>query len=245
MSQPLNWHTHHIGASIYFYESTDSTQSRARQLIAEGRGRGALVIAQTQTAGRGRLGRAWRSPRGNLYLSYVLQPTLPVALWSQYTMLTALALTDAILVVTNLSAALKWPNDVLLANRKVAGILAETCDDYLIIGVGVNMNAELPAELTTATSLQRATGREVDVMRLARVFVEQADAFYDAALRGERFDTRWAARLQTLGQHVQVRMGERVISGYAEAVQADGALVVRCVDGECVLCHAGDVTLSV
>jgi BirA family biotin operon repressor/biotin-[acetyl-CoA-carboxylase] ligase len=239
------WRTQHIGTTVHFYETVDSTQRIARQLIAEGRARGALVIAHTQTAGRGRLGRAWHSPRGNLYLSYVLQPTLPLALWSQYTMMTALALADAIQSVIGLSAALKWPNDALIEQHKVAGILAETCDDQLIIGVGVNVNAELPSELTTATSLHHAVGHEVDMMELLRVFIERTDALYVASLHGERFDARWAARLHTLGQYVQVQFGERTIVGYAERVETDGALVVRCDDGSRMTCHAGEVTLGV
>jgi BirA family biotin operon repressor/biotin-[acetyl-CoA-carboxylase] ligase len=245
MSNQPTWRTQHIGTTVYFYETVTSTQHSARQLIAAGHAQGMVISTHEQTAGRGRLGRAWHSPRGNLYVSCVVRPTLPLPLWSQYTMMTALALADAIQSVTGLSAALKWPNDVLMDDRKVAGILAETCDDQLIIGVGVNVNAELPSTLTTATSLRLMTQREVDATQLLKVFVEQLDACYDASLRGERFDARWAARLQTLGQVVRVQCGEQIIHGFAERVEADGALVVRCDDGSRVTYHAGEVTLNV
>src|SRR5205823_11397045 len=121
-----SWQTRYVAKRVYRFDSLSSTQDQARQLIAEGRADEALVVAAEQTHGRGRSTHAWHSPRGNLYLSFVFQPDLPLAQWSQYSMITALALQSAILSAGQLPVQLKWPNDVLVRERKVAGILAES-----------------------------------------------------------------------------------------------------------------------
>lgn len=238
-----DWQTQHLARHVYFFETTSSTQTEARRLIATGQAAGTLIVARQQSAGRGRFGRIWHSPIGNLYLSFILQPALTLARWPQYALIAALALADAIEEVSGLPAQLKWPNDVLLDGQKVAGILAEVEGDYLILGVGVNVNAALPAELGHATSLAQHIGRPIELQPLLKAFVERFDGYYAASLRGERFDAQWSSRMQMLGQQVRVQSGAQVIEGLAERIDESGALSVRRADGQAIVCRAGEVTL--
>ncbi|MEP7198254.1 MAG: biotin--[acetyl-CoA-carboxylase] ligase [Chloroflexota bacterium] len=240
--QPL-WRTRHVAITVRAFEVLASTQREACECVATGQADGLLVMADEQTNGRGRLGRAWQSPPGNLYLSLVLKPPPPIAGWPRYTLLAALALADAIESVCDVPPSLKWPNDVLVRGRKVAGILAEVVDERLVLGVGVNVNAPVPTELPHATSLRDEVGHEVERARLLQAFVEQFDAHYDESLHGARFMSRCAARMETLGREVRVQMGAQTITGIAESVTDDGALIVRQADDSRIVCHAGEVTL--
>jgi BirA family biotin operon repressor/biotin-[acetyl-CoA-carboxylase] ligase len=159
-------------------------------------------------------------------------------------MLAALAVAGAVEAVPAGPVALKWPNDVLLAGRKVAGILAEVAGDYLILGIGLNVNATVAARAPGATSLSEVTGGLVDLSALTKSIVEKIDAGYGRALHGARFDRQWAARLQTLGRNVHVRIRDEVVKGVAEGVTHEGALVVRKSDGSSETLLAGDVTLD-
>ncbi len=240
------WHTLHLATSVHFFETVASTQTEARRLIAEGQGQGALVIAAEQTQGRGRFGREWYSPRGgNLYLSYVLQPPVALESWPRIGMAASLALAEAIEAVCALGVQLKWPNDVLVNERKVAGILCEVADEFLIAGVGVNVNAALPSSLADATSLSQATQQTINRSQLLVAFVERFDRYYGDFLNGVRLEQAWAARLHTLGKFVRVRAGQQLIEGLASGVTAEGALIIQCSDGTQVTCTAGEVTLHV
>jgi len=158
-------------------------------------------------------------------------------------MITALALQAAIVSTVQLLVQLKWPNDALVRNRKVAGILAEIVDAYLMVGVGVNVNADLSDALSQATTLRAEIGRPLDMAILLRRFVEQLDEYYGQLLQGERFTRAWSAQLVTLGRVVRVRMGAQVVEGVAEQVDDSGALLVREASGAITVCHAGEVTL--
>ena len=245
MQQDLvGWHSVHVATSVLRLRSTASTQLEARHRIAAGTGDGLAVLADEQAAGRGRFGRAWHSPPGNLYLSLVLRPPQPLSFWPQYTMLAALAVASALEAVPAVPVTLKWPNDVLLAGRKVAGILAEVSGPYLILGIGVNVNAALPAEVANATSLCAASGRPVELAGVTRLVIEAIDAGCAHALRGATFDRAWAARLATLGQMVTVTTGQRIVAGVAERVTSEGGLVLRRPDGSRETFLAGDVSLN-
>jgi BirA family biotin operon repressor/biotin-[acetyl-CoA-carboxylase] ligase len=137
--------TRRLARTARYLAQVDSTQAEARRLLMAGVPDGTVVVAGEQTAGRGRLGRAWHSPPGNLYASLVLRPSLPLAEWPQCTMAAALAIAGTLDALPVPGVALKWPNDVLIDGRKVAGMLAEAMDASLIVGFGVNANAELPA----------------------------------------------------------------------------------------------------
>jgi BirA family biotin operon repressor/biotin-[acetyl-CoA-carboxylase] ligase len=242
MQQPT-WQTRHIATRIYRLSRVDSTQAMAARMVVEGAFGGALIVAVEQTSGRGRLARTWHSPVGNLYLSLILKPPMPLSAWPQASLWAALALAETLDSYGFQGVALKWPNDVLLGGKKVAGVLAEIIADSLILGVGINVNAELPSELEGATTLRSENGGNLDLEAILRAFVETFDALLDRWLRGETLTERWAARLETLGREVQVRLGERVVDGVAERVTGDGALVVRTEGGRHEVCYAGDASL--
>ncbi|MBI5878476.1 MAG: biotin--[acetyl-CoA-carboxylase] ligase [Chloroflexi bacterium] len=241
---PGGWRTRYVATSLCTFDRTDSTQTEARRLIAGGHGSGALVLAAEQTAGRGRFSREWHSPPGNLYLSFVLRPSRPVAEWPAVMMAASLALVELLDALGIAKVGIKWPNDVLIGGRKVAGMLAEVDGTFLILGIGLNVNADPPADLPQATSICAALGRTVDAAALLRAFVEAVDEYYGQLEAGLSLRDRWAARIVTLGQMVHIRAGDELIEGVAETVEPDGALVVRCPDGTPVTCHAGEVTLS-
>jgi BirA family biotin operon repressor/biotin-[acetyl-CoA-carboxylase] ligase len=244
MDQPLGWTTRYVGASVNRYRSVESTQAEARRLIAEGRGEGALVVAVSQTAGRGRFARVWQSPPGNLYVSVILRPPVPLTEWPQIMMLASLALVETLDDIGIAEAAIKWPNDILVGGRKVAGLLSEIERMHLILGIGVNVNAPVPSDLPSATSLRVAIGHEVELEALLQALVARLDNYYGQLLSGRRFTTDWAARMDTLGRQVQVLAGNAVVAGIVDSVDPDGALRVRQSDGTIAIFHGGEVTLA-
>jgi len=241
-----------IGRQVVVYPRIGSTNDEAKRLAEDGAPEGTLVVADEQTAGRGRLQRTWWAPAGTaLLMSLILRPDLAPHQAQRLTMLCSLAICDAIAGTTGLVPAVKWPNDVLLRGRKVCGILTELGIEgprlaYAVVGMGVNVNVDFggAGELThTATSLAQELGREVSRLELLRAILINVEERYARLRAGESPHAEWAARLATLGQRVIVTTPTEQLSGIAEGVDADGALLLRDENG--VLRHilAGDVTL--
>ena len=238
--------------SIHFHETVDSTQAEAQRLVAAGAGEGTLVVAERQTAGRGRAGRFWHSPAGKgVWLSLVLKPPIALQFAPQMTLLTAAALCRAIRRECGIDAAIKWPNDLLWNGRKISGILAEASGEnelvrHVIIGVGIDCNLEehdFPEELRgRAASLKIASGRSVDRAALTGAFLREFEALYAAYLeRGfEPIRALWETFAETLGKAVRIRSGGAVVEGTAEAVDERGALIVRRPDGSRVTVYSGE-----
>jgi BirA family biotin operon repressor/biotin-[acetyl-CoA-carboxylase] ligase len=233
-----------------------STQDRARALAADGAEEGTAVIAERQTSGRGRLGRVWVSPPGtNIAVSLVLRPNLKPAEASQIPLIAGIATCKAIERVSALHPRIKWPNDVLLRNKKVAGILAEMGAEvdrlhYIVLGLGINVNTRaslFPAELQpSATSLAEEAGQEVSRVRLLQALFEELEHVYEEFKHsgfGPLRD-RWKALDCTLGSWVKAIVGEERIEGQALDIDADGALVLRKQAGEIQRVIAGDVMLT-
>jgi len=238
-----------IGRRLIYLTSTTSTQDVARREAEEGAVDGTAVIAEEQTAGRGRLGRAWVSPAGkNIYVTLVLRPEL--ARLRALGMAAPLAVARAVEAVTGLAPQLKWPNDVLLSGRKVSGVLIDSelaggAVVYALVGMGVNVNFEIPAgsEIAgIATSLKQEAGRSVSREELVAALFNEFERLYEgtspAAVRES-----WKARLETLGREVRATFRDIVYEGTAEDVNADGSLVLRLADGSRVVMEAGEVTL--
>jgi len=217
---------------------------------------GVVVFAESQTKGRGRLGRKWASPPGKgLWFSVLLRPALRPQESTQVTVAAATALRRAIQLRTGLKPSIKWPNDILLGDLKVAGILTELKGEvdrvsYLILGIGVDVNcvaSDFPAELRkTATSLKLALGRPVSRAELAVQILRELDADY-ARLAQARFSAvaeEWAAHSSTLGREVLIRTGERQIRGRAESLGEDGELLLRTDHGHLERVLGGDVILE-
>ncbi|MBN1889063.1 MAG: biotin--[acetyl-CoA-carboxylase] ligase [Thermoflexales bacterium] len=237
---------------VVYLPQVGSTNDVAQALAADGAPEGTLVIADEQTAGRGRLGRQWWAPAGdNLLLSLLLRPALPPLQALRLTMAAGLAAAEAIEQTSGLAARLKWPNDVWLNGKKAGGSLAETRLagerlEYAIVGLGLNVNADLSqhAELAAlATSLRMESGQQQDRRLILRALVESFAAWY-GDISSPRLREAWARRLITLGQQVEAWAGQQSIRGLAEAVDEDGALLVRTANGRLHRLSAGDVSLS-
>jgi BirA family biotin operon repressor/biotin-[acetyl-CoA-carboxylase] ligase len=225
-----------IGSQILVFEETASTNDVAARLAAGHRREGLVVFAESQTKGRGRHGRAWVSPRGRgLWFSVLLRPRFPL------TRLTVAA-SVAVARVAGKQARIKWPNDVTLQGRKLAGILTEVRDGAAILGIGVNVNCrdqDLPAELH-ATSIQTE-----DRPGLAAKLLGELDELYRRAADDfPAVSAEWARLCTTLGKHIAVRLGHRRIEGHAQALDEDGALLIRRDSGQIERIVGADLTLE-
>ena len=251
--------TRWLAREIRYFDSIDSTNRVALELARSGAEHGTTVVAEGQTAGRGRLGRAFFSPPyRNLYTSIVLRPRLATAQAPTWILAAAVAVADAIdaTVGTAGPAEIKWPNDVLLGGLKTSGILMELGAEasrvaFLVLGIGVNLNvdrAEFPEEFRAlATSLAAHTGHRIDRTAFARCLYNRLESTLDACAQGGFAAVRpdFEARFRMPGRRVRVvDLDGSVLAGRALGIDADGALRVRRDDGQEVRVVAGDVTLA-
>lgn len=238
-----------IGRSVRYYQSTGSTMDDAAEWARDGADEGAVVVAETQTASRGRLGRRWISDAGNLYFSVLFRPdqtALPLL-----NPLAGVAVSRAVRQVAGLYPAIKWPNDVTIDGRKVAGILAESAMsgariEHAIVGVGVNVALDVSADpetAETAASLNDLAGSEVDRSELLRRTLQYMDALYLDVKRGRSPIPEWRRWLDTLGQRVVVTHHGASNAGLAEDIDELGNLLLRADDGRLLTLTAGDITL--
>lgn len=238
-----------IGRSIRYYQSTASTMDDAAQWAREGADEGAVVVAETQTASRGRLGRRWVSDSGNLYFSVLFRPdsdALPLL-----SPLAGIAVARAIRQAAGLYPAIKWPNDIMIGERKVAGILAESAlsgsrIEHAIVGIGVNLSLDTstdPEISATAGNLNELAGAAVDRAELLRRILQHLDALYLDVKRGRSPIPEWRRWLDTLGQRVTVTHHGAADTGHAEDIDEYGNLLLRTDAGELLTLTAGDITL--
>ena len=252
-------HTKWAGRRLLFFESTGSTNPDAKRFAEEGAPHGTTVVADRQTAGRGRRGRSWESPAGSsIYFTVVLRPAFAPDKASMVTLVTALSVAEAIHEVTGLDTGIKWPNDIVVNGKKVVGILTEMSMtpemnemQFLVAGVGVNVNqestAEFPEEIRqTATSLKIESGKEFDRAELlARILAGfEADyEIFEKELTLSALKERYEARL--VGRNAAVRVldpaGE--YTGISRGITDTGELVVEKETGETVFVYAGEVAV--
>jgi BirA family transcriptional regulator, biotin operon repressor / biotin---[acetyl-CoA-carboxylase] ligase len=245
-----------IGRDIEVFEKTSSTNDVVEKLARDGVKEGVVVFAESQIKGRGRLGRKWISPeRKGLWFSILLRPDLRPQEATQLTVAAATALRRAIATETGLKPEIKWPNDIQIRGKKVAGILTELSAEldrikYVILGIGVDVNlsaGEFPAELRKlATSLRIESGEPLSRPELVTVILRELDADY-ARVRGGFFADvadEWEEHCTTIGQNVVIQIGERRIRGRAESLDDDGALILRTEHGRLERIIGGDVTLE-
>ncbi len=242
-----------IGQHLIFLPQTDSTNRRAHELGEGGDPEGTVIIADQQSAGKGRLGRVWVSPPGvNLYASILLRPPLSPRFAPQLTFVSAVATAHAIAAVSGLSPRVKWPNDILLNGRKVAGLLNEMSAEterihFVILGIGVNlnMNAEQFPEraLYPATSVSLEAGQPVSRLAFVRELLRQLDTLYALFLEQgvAPILAAWEALCDLIGHPVEVDCHDRILHGTAEGLDPDGALRVRLANGQLERVLAGDV----
>jgi BirA family biotin operon repressor/biotin-[acetyl-CoA-carboxylase] ligase len=243
-----------IGRDIRVFEQTTSTNDVIEKLARDGVKEGVVVFAESQTKGRGRLGRKWISPeRKGLWFSILLRPNLRPQETTQLTVASATALRRAIQSETGLEADIKWPNDVLIGGKKVAGILTELSAEldrvkHVILGIGVDVNlgaGEFPPELRKlATSLKIESGNAIERAELATEILRELDADYEKICSGQfaSIADEWEERCVTIGRDVMVQIGGRKLRGRAESLDDDGALLLRTEHGRLEPITGGDVT---
>ena len=242
-----------LGRRIVFENEVDSTNRLARDLAISGTVEGTLVVAESQTGGRGRKGRNWYSPPGEgIYVSLVLRPLFQPSEASKMTLLTGVALAETLIPIVPSRVTIKWPNDVLAGGKKLAGILIEISTqidaiDYMVVGVGLNVNTppgRFPVDLRErATSLAAEIGHTVDRTEILGAFLERLERYYDLIGR-EGFAPvirRWRELSDMAGRRVRVHAFDRSLEGTIEGIDDDGVLLVNVSDGATHRVIAGDV----
>lgn len=241
-----------LGRTIFAYPSIGSTNDEAKRLAAEGAPEGTLVIAEEQTAGRGRLGRRWLAPAGTaLLFSLVLRSPLPLDRAAQLSMAVALGAAEAIEAETGLPVYLKWPNDLLTRGRKVGGLLTETSVvgdrlEWAVVGLGLNVNLDftapgLEALADQATSLRLELGHPVDRVRLLQMLLLHTEAHLALIYQGHSLHQAFNDRLAYRGEPVVVEAPMGRLSGTIMEVDAHGWLRLRQADGRVTSVAVGDV----
>jgi BirA family biotin operon repressor/biotin-[acetyl-CoA-carboxylase] ligase len=245
--------TGQFGIKIHAFSNIDSTNAVAFRLALNGADEGEVVVAESQAAGKGRMGRHWESPPGvNVYLSIILRPLFPPNKMPLITLMTAVACAEAIKEVTGLLPPIKWPNDLLLNGKKLGGILTEADMEmdrinFVVVGIGINVNMPRssfpPVIRDTATSLREALGREISRIALIQALLRKFELWYKrlGQGRGEETRRRWEEISQIRGKEVEVDFMGETVRGKALEIDADGALLVQEAGGEVKRIVAGDV----
>jgi BirA family biotin operon repressor/biotin-[acetyl-CoA-carboxylase] ligase len=239
-----------IGRSVVYVDETTSTNDEAKKLAEEGAVEGTAVIASTQSAGRGRLGREWISPRGGVWMSVILRPP-SIRPAQKLTLLAGLSVAKTLEGLYNIDVGLKWPNDVLVGKRKICGILTEGAFHgeaplFVIVGIGLNANIDpqsLPQKLgTEATSVSKLLRRDVSLNELITRLLKTMDTHYTLFARGEDKDLwhEYETLCTTIGSTVRVECGEEFHEGLAKGISPDGGLIIRSKMGSEITVLAGD-----
>jgi BirA family transcriptional regulator, biotin operon repressor / biotin---[acetyl-CoA-carboxylase] ligase len=243
--------TSFIGRRISYLDRVDSTMNACVRLGMDGAPEGTVVIAESQTRGRGRMGRLWESPKyKGIYLSLLLRPKLSPSQASLLTLMISVSVVTAIERVTTLAPRIKWPNDVYIGSKKVAGILTELNAEmdrinFLVIGLGINVNNDKNTLPQGAISLKEEKGELVSRLSLVQQLLREIEKDY-CQLRTsgpEEMRHRWRALSMTLGERVKVAGASRQIEGMALDIASDGALIIKTDAGIKEKVYAGDVLL--
>jgi BirA family biotin operon repressor/biotin-[acetyl-CoA-carboxylase] ligase len=242
-----------IGKEILHYAEVSSTNTLAMDLAQKGAIDGTVVVAETQTGGKGRLGRSWTSPRGNLYVSVVLRPAVPVFKAPLITLMGAVAVASGLRSQCGVTAGIKWPNDILLSGKKVSGLLTEMSAEpdrirHIVLGIGVNVNMDnralQPDVRRMSTTLAAAMGKPVDRTALLRTLLAELDLWYHRFLQNdEEVLAAWKELNVTLGHRVVVSGSNAKLEGLARGVDTEGRLILKLNDGTLRQVAAGDVTI--
>ena len=245
-----------IGWCVHYFDELDTTQRTAAELAAQGALHGEVVVAERQSAGRGRMGRRWHSPPGvNFYGTFILRPEMPVADAALLGLVAGVAVAETMELVAPRIVALKWPNDIWLNGRKAGGMIAEAVTDAhhrltcVLLGIGLNLNLapeDIPPELRDrATSVMAATGRPCDRIELAAELFSRLESRYIETMRSGFSAVRpvWERYSALTGRQVTVIDGSSRIAGTVRGIDSDGALVLES-DGRMLRILAGDVTIE-
>lgn len=226
-----------IGAVIHRYDKVSSTNDTARKLAEDGAADGTVVVASEQTMGRGSRGRVWLSPPGlNLLVSVILRPNLPLDRMGELAFVAAVAVAGALRDSCGLDAAIKWPNDVRVRDKKISGMIVETAKGAAILGVGINVNwTDLPEEISSgATSAALELGHLVDMDGVLKSFAAELDISYGVyRARGfARTLEDWRELETTTGRKIIIAVDGECIEGVAASIDEHGSLIVELPTGE-------------
>jgi len=252
-----NLKTEYIGREIHYFREVDSTNDFAKELAEEGAEEGTIILAETQRRGKGRLGKRWISPPGGVWMTIILRPTISPVNASQLTLVTGVAAAETLKDELNLDVGIKWPNDILIDEKKVCGILTEVnakidAIDYLVVGIGIDANVDIdlfPPQLREgATSLKKELNKDIQRVKLVQRFLENFEEIYNELNQGKLSDIlgEWRRFSTTIGSYVEVKkqLGE-IVKGEAIGINNKGALILelddgtlrRIISGECTHTH--------
>jgi len=245
-----NLKTKFIGKKIHYFDYLTSTMDLAMQLGIEGAVSGTLVLAESQSKGRGRLGRDWFSPKyKGIYLSLILRPEILPAACPILTLMSAVSICEALKDAVDVDVQIKWPNDLLMHNKKVAGILTEMNAEvdkvnFVVIGLGLNVNNDKKSLIAGATSLKEQQGVEINrVVLLQEILCKLESNYYLLENKGSsEIINKWRNFAVTLGMRVKVDYQNKRIEGQATDIDSDGALLIRKDSGVIQKISSGDVT---
>ena len=244
-----NLSTEFIGKKIYYFDCLASTMDVAMQLGIKGASEGTLVLSESQTKGKGRLGRNWFSPKHKgIYLSLILKPKMLPSQASMLTLLSAVSICEAIKGIVALDVNIKWPNDILLGNKKIGGILTELNAEmdkinFVIIGIGLNVNNDKKTLISGATSLKEAKKEQINRVNLLQEVLRKIEGNYALLHKkgAQPIIEKWREHSITLGRRVKVYCQKEHIEGEAFDIDKDGGLLIRKDSGVTEKVMAGDV----
>lgn len=238
-----------IGKKIHYFDAVSSTMNLAFELGLKDSPDGTLVLAETQTKGRGRLGRGWSSPKyKGIYVSLILRPKILPSAASLLTLLCAVSVCEAIKEITDLDTQIKWPNDILIRNKKVAGILTELNAEmdavrFVVVGIGLNVNNDKKTLVASATSLKEQKKEDVNRIALLQEILRRIEAYYLSFEKegGMAILEKWRHYSATLGRRVKIISDKARLEGVAMDIDTDGGLLIRRDSGLVEKIMAGDV----
>lgn len=239
---------------IYVYDTIDSTNKEAKRMATSGKINTAVFIAEEQTVGKGRRGRTWVSPKGTgIYMSLLLRPNINPNNASMLTLIAGLAVSKAISLVTSLECMIKWPNDLVLNNKKVCGILTEMSSEidyvnYVIVGIGMNINLDMiDKELEDKATSLKIEGNEIYNRKSILVHtIKEFEKLYQQFLKTESLDfilDEYNARCINIGKKVKIENKAEVIIAQTKAVTSKGALLVETENNELMSIQSGEVSV--
>jgi len=243
-----------LGHCLLYFRELTSTNDLAKELAVNGAREGTVILAETQTRGRGRLKREWKSPKGGIWLSIILRPKVEPKHAPKLTLMASVAVAKTINKLFPLRAEIKWPNDVLISYKKVCGILTEAKTkgdalDFAVVGIGINANFSVDALPTSlrgsSTTLKEELKKEVGRESLLRTLLEETE-FYYTAFSKRKFHTilrEWRSLASFLGSYVKIATNEEKIEGWATGIDHDGALMLRLKDQTIRKVMTGDLTI--
>lgn len=234
--------TKFMGKDIHYFKEVDSTNDVAKYLAENGAEEGTVVVAEIQNRGKGRRGKTWISPPGGVWMSIILRPDILPSRAPQLTLVTGVAVAETLKKELKLNVGIKWPNDILIGNKKVCGILTEVNAsinkvNYVIVGIGIDMNVDVPLfppDLQKgATSLKNELDTEINGAILVQKFLLNLEKLY-SQFTADKFPdilNEWRSLSKTIGSRVEVRTRGKTVQGYAVGINKDGILILELDDG--------------